>query len=193
MKKSALRMEFKARRNSFSTIEKQSFDLMLLQQIKNYPFNDINYLLSYYPIEKHNEPNTFLLSGYLKEQFPAMHICKPRINEAGLMDAVYVNKHTDFEKNKYDIPEPITDHLVEPEKIDVVFVPLLAFDTRGYRVGYGKGYYDKYLPKCNNNILKIGISYFQPVHNIEDTNEYDIPLNLCFTPFEVYEFKCNLS
>ena len=188
MKKKSLRKEFLQKRNSYSTIEKQSFDLMILQQLKNQSFPNLNYLLSYFPLEKHNEPNTFLFSGCLNEMNPELHICKPRINKEGLMDAIEINTETIYQKNEYDIHEPIEDTIISPWMIDVVFVPLLAFDVKGYRVDFGKGFYDKYLSLCNKNIVKIGFSYFPPVHIIEDTNEYDIPLTLCFTPFEVYEF-----
>ena len=189
MKKSWLRKEFKSGRNNLTLIERQSFDLMILQQLKSYPCSPFNYLLSYFPIEKHNEPNTFLFSGYFKNELPDLHICKPRINADGSMDAIETTENTAYQKNHYDIHEPDeAGTIISPDKIDVIFVPLLAFDTKGYRVGYGKGFYDKYLPLCNPDIVKIGFSYFPPVHNIEDTNEYDIPLTLCFTPSEVYEF-----
>ena len=188
MNKIYLRKEFLHKRNSYTTIEKKSFDSLLQKQLSKHTFPNLNYLLSYYPIEKHNEPNTFMFSVYLKEMNPAVHICKPRINADGSMNAVETNSETVYTKNRYEIPEPSEDKIVPPQKIDVVFVPLLAFDVKGYRVGYGKGFYDKYLSLCNKNIVKIGFSYFPPVHFIEDTNEYDVPLTLCFTPFEVYEF-----
>ena len=53
--------------------------------------------------------------------------------------------NTKIKKNQYNIPEPINGLEVPTKKIDVVFVPLLAFDKKGNRVGYGKGFYDKFL------------------------------------------------
>jgi 5-formyltetrahydrofolate cyclo-ligase len=75
-----------------------------------------------------------------------------------------------------------------PEEIDLVFVPLLCVDKKGNRVGYGKGYYDKFLKECRRDIIKIGFSYFEPVEKIDDVNRYDVKLNYCITPESFYSF-----
>jgi len=67
-------------------------------------------------------------------------------------------------------------------------VPLLAVDKKGYRVGYGKGFYDKFLPSCKKECLKIGFSYFEPVDEITDKDQFDVPLELCITPHNIYVF-----
>ena len=70
----------------------------------------------------------------------------------------------------------------------MVFVPLLAFDEKGNRVGYGKGFYDKFLAECKPEILKIGVSFFEPENIIPDVLNTDIQLDLCITPTKVYNF-----
>ena len=70
----------------------------------------------------------------------------------------------------------------------MVFVPLLTFDRDGYRIGYGKGFYDKYLAGCREDCIKAGFSYFEPIDSIEDLHEFDISLDLCITPQNVYVF-----
>jgi 5-formyltetrahydrofolate cyclo-ligase len=77
---------------------------------------------------------------------------------------------------------------IDPLEVDFIIMPLFAFDEKGYRVGYGKGYYDRFLKKCNDSCLKIGLSYFDAVDEIEDTDEFDVPLDLCVTPQQVYVF-----
>ena len=72
--------------------------------------------------------------------------------------------------------------------IEVVFVPLLSFDIEGNRVGYGSGFYDKFLKECDDNILKIGLSFFEPETRVEDTNASDIKLDYCITPQKVFSF-----
>ena len=92
--------------------------------------------------------------------------------------------------NQWNIPEPDpqTSKRIEPWQINVVLVPLLAFDQRGFRVGYGGGYYDRFLKECRDDVVKIGLSFFGPVEAITDTDLYDIPLNSCITPDQVYRF-----
>jgi 5-formyltetrahydrofolate cyclo-ligase len=96
--------------------------------------------------------------------------------------------NTKIKKNEYNIPEPVDGLEVPTKKIDVVFVPLLAFDKSGHRAGYGKGFYDKFLTKCKPETIKIGLSFFEAEDQIEDVFENDVKLDYCVTPNEVYEF-----
>ena len=94
-----------------------------------------------------------------------------------------------LELSKYDIPEPKGGKLISAQKIDFVIVPLLAFDTNGYRVGYGKGFYDRFLKQCNSTTLFIGLSLFDAVDHIDDVEPTDIPLHFCVTPNGLISFK----
>jgi len=69
-----------------------------------------------------------------------------------------------------------------------VLVPLLSFDKKGFRVGYGKGFYDRFLMQCKSDCIKIGLSYFDPIDVIDDADEFDVPLDFCITPQKVYVF-----
>ena len=71
----------------------------------------------------------------------------------------------------------------------MIFIPLVAYDLIGNRVGYGKGYYDRFLKSLNSNTLKIGLSLFEPVEEIIDINNYDISMDICVTPNSIYDFK----
>jgi 5-formyltetrahydrofolate cyclo-ligase len=104
------------------------------------------------------------------------------------MEAGLVEREGLFIKNRFNILEPISGAIIQPGQLDVIFVPLVAFDTRGYRVGYGKGYYDKYLSRCRPDTVKVGFSYFDAVEYIEDIDDFDVPLNFCITPQRIYEF-----
>jgi 5-formyltetrahydrofolate cyclo-ligase len=133
--------------------------------------------------------NTHLYTRYLEHIIPGLKVAFPVINFAALqMKAVLVDDDTEFVENEYGIPEPEAGEKIDEEEIDVVLVPLLAFDEQGYRVGYGKGFYDRFLKQCRADVITIGFSYFDAVTKINDTNEYDVPLNYCVTPHKVYEF-----
>jgi 5-formyltetrahydrofolate cyclo-ligase len=95
---------------------------------------------------------------------------------------------TKIKKNDYNIPEPIDGIEIPTSKIEVVFVPLLAFDKKGNRVGYGKGFYDRFLSECNPETIKIGLSFFDSEELIEDVFENDVKLDYCVTPNTVFSF-----
>ncbi len=100
------------------------------------------------------------------------------------------NDKTEFVTNRFGIeePNPATSQLVEIQTIDAVLVPLLTFDETGHRVGYGGGYYDRFLAQCRPDALKIGLSFFEPVEQIEDLNEWDVRLDICVTPDRIYRW-----
>ncbi|HKH63539.1 MAG TPA: 5-formyltetrahydrofolate cyclo-ligase, partial [Flavitalea sp.] len=104
------------------------------------------------------------------------------------MDAHLIEENKLFIKNKFNILEPLDGELIVPEVLDVIFVPLIAFNRNGFRVGYGRGFYDRYLPGCRSDVIKVGFSFFDAVDRIDDINEFDVPLNLCITPTCIYEF-----
>lgn len=70
----------------------------------------------------------------------------------------------------------------------MVLVPLLCIDREGYRVGYGKGFYDKFLARCRPDCKTVGLNYFPPVERIDDVAEHDIRLDHAVNPDEVYSF-----
>ena len=97
--------------------------------------------------------------------------------------------NTVIKKNKWNIPEPTGGIEIPEEKLDVVFIPLLAFDKTGHRIGYGKGFYDNFLQKCKPGVLKIGLSLFEAEDSIAEVFEHDVALDYCVTPKTVYQFK----
>ena len=104
------------------------------------------------------------------------------------MTAHLIDEDTVYTVNNWGITEPPAIAPLQPTDIDLIFVPMLICDVQGYRVGYGKGFYDRYLPQCRTDAVTIGFSYFDPIPLITDTHEFDVPLNYCITPNEVYEF-----
>ena len=141
----------------------------------------------YLPIEKFGEPNTKLIFERAWQEFPDLITTVPRIDFAtGELASVVYSSTCPVVQNKWGVNEPEGGTVVHPEAIDLAVVPLLCFDESGFRVGYGKGYYDRFLAKCRPNCLKIGMSFFPPVEKIEDTEEYDVPLDMFITPEEIY-------
>ena len=121
------------------------------------------------------------------ECFANHQICVPKvIDDKGRMEAVAWKMDMPLKANKWGILEPETNVFVSPKNIITIIVPLLCFDQRGHRVGYGKGYYDRFLARCSNSIKTIGISAFGAVENIEDITAQDQILDVVVTPKKVY-------
>jgi len=188
MTKKELRNLYREKRNTISSKEKLKLDYLLLIRFQELYFEDVNVLFTYWPKADTQEPNTHLFSGYLRHTIPSLQIVYPVTDLINCsMHAVLINEETVYHTNTYGLTEPKDGKTIEPENIDLVFVPLLVCDMHGHRVGYGKGFYDRYLAQCREDSIKIGFTYFEPVDKI-DSDVFDVPLNYCITPEKVYEF-----
>jgi 5-formyltetrahydrofolate cyclo-ligase len=105
------------------------------------------------------------------------------------MESYPLDETTELVLSPWGIPEPAAGEPVAPEAIDWIVVPLLACDRRGYRVGYGKGFYDRYLARCRPDVRKVGLSAFDPVPDIADAGPLDVRLDYCVTPGQVWDFS----
>jgi 5-formyltetrahydrofolate cyclo-ligase len=186
--KKELRLHYKNLRKELSIDAIEEKSLAIANEILQLPVWDKTYFHVFLPIEEQKEVNTeyilHLLSGKDKE----IVVSKSDF-ETRKMAHFLLTDNTRIKKNEYNIPEPVNGLPVLSETIEVVFVPLLAFDVFGNRIGYGKGFYDKFLAECKPETLKIGLSFFEAVNQIEDVFESDVRLDYCVTPEKIYDFK----
>lgn len=139
------------------------------------------------PIESKLEINTFPIIEFCLSQ--DIQVVVPVTNFSdNTMKSANFNFNTLLTAKKYNIPEPINPSIVNDEIIDFVITPLLAFDLNGFRVGYGKGFYDRFFNLINPKSYKVGLSLFDPIIEIKDVNEHDICLTHCITSHEIYTF-----
>lgn len=189
MLKKEARALFREKRFTVSPSDKQKWDDLLLIQFQTIELPFVDCVLSFYPIEQYNEVNAFLITDFLHFRNPHLRICYPKTNPRDYtMQAIVCNADSIFEANAFNVPEPLDTETADPTSIDLVIVPLLAFDRSGNRVGYGKGYFDRYLKECRDDCIKVGLSYFGPLDAIDDANEFDVPLDFCITPQRIYVF-----
>ena len=189
MTKPEIRKIYKERRLSLTEPERAKLDDLLLIRFQQIALPPVSVLLSFWPIAQKGEFNTLPCSDFLEFRMPGLQVAYPKADLlTGGMNAIAVNEATVFEENKYGITEPSSGDILSPGQLDLIFVPLLAFDTRGNRVGYGKGFYDRYLKDCCETCIRIGFSYFDPVDRISDAADFDVPLSLGITPKSIYEF-----
>ncbi|MEL1241270.1 5-formyltetrahydrofolate cyclo-ligase [Flavobacterium flavipallidum] len=188
MLKKELRFKYKSLRKQLSEIDIEEMSLAICNQLLQLNIWDKNYFHIFLPIVEHQEVDTELILHLLSGKDKNILISKSHF-ETREMTHYLLTDGTKIKKNEYNIPEPVDGIEVPSSKIEVVFVPLLAFDQKGNRVGYGKGFYDKFLSECQSNTIKIGLSFFEAEDEIEDVFENDIRLDYCVTPKTIYQFN----
>lgn len=186
MLKSDLRKYYLQVRKQLSD-EKIAADSLAISKVffQEIDLSSIKTIHVFLPIATQNEIDTFLIINELQSKFPQINIAIPRSNPRTFeMESYLFTENTILEKNQWNIlePKPETSQIVLPTEIDLVLIPLLVFDKSGNRVGYGKGFYDRFLSDTRPNTLKIGLSIFPSIEVISDVSEFDIPLDMCICP-----------
>ncbi len=187
MTKKELRIKYKALRNQISENDLEEMSLAIANKALTLPIWEKTYFHIFLPITEQKEVNTELILHLLSGKDKEIIISKSDFKTLN-MTHFLLTDNTKIKKNEYNIPEPVDGLEVSTHKINVVFVPLLAFDKTGNRVGYGKGFYDKFLSECNPETIKIGLSFFEAEELIEDVFINDLKLDYCVTPSRIYEF-----
>lgn len=189
MTKSELRIIYKEKRRKLSLQKIDKYNDLILINFQKLRLPPIHCVHTYLASLKLVEVDTCNLIRYLQFKNPEIKIAVPKVDHHA--HSLY---HFEYEENiqlmpnHYGINEPMEGKRIMPEQLDVVLVPLLAFDKKGFRVGYGKGFYDKFLADCRIDVISIGLSYFDPVDEITDINDHDLPLNYCVTPTRLISF-----
>lgn len=190
MDKKQLRTYYKKLRNLLTSEEKEQKSLAIANRLLLLNIWDKTYFHLFLTIDELNEINTEYILQILMGKDKEIVISKTIFEERKMVHFL-LTENTKIKKNEFNIPEPLGGIEVPSNKIDVVFIPLLAFDKKGNRVGYGKGFYDNFLNECNTDVLKIGLSFFEPEEKFDEVFETDIPLDFCVTPNEIYNFYNN--
>lgn len=187
MTKAEIRKLYKTKRQALSLLEIEEKSIAIANQLLKLNIWQYTYFHLFLTISKQKEINTDFLMHVLLGKDKQILISQSNFSDSSLKNYLLTDS-TPIKENKFGIPEPQEGLEVAVEKIDVVFVPLLAFDRKGHRVGYGKGFYDRFLKNCREDVVKIGLSFFEPEELI-NANENDVALNYCITPDRVFKFS----
>ena len=191
MSKQDLRKKYLQKRKALTETEVEDFSRKIHDWFfRSIPVHTYAIIHTFLPIKRNNEIDTYLIINTLQKDFTT-DIVIPRSYEDGTMSHSLLTKDTVFEENKWEIsePSPVGGLQSSVFNIDLVLIPLLCFDKKGYRVGYGKGYYDRFLAECRPDVMKIGLSIFEPIDKIIDVTEFDIKMNYCITPNKIWSFS----
>ncbi len=190
MNKSELRKLYSEKRKQYTEEELQWKSMQIsMRFFAHFKPEEHQCIHIFLPIRGQNEIDTWPIIQRLSKNYPSLQLTIPKADLQTLQIESYlyypgIPLHT----NTWGVPEPENGQVVVPSAIDVIVLPLLTFDKQGYRVGYGKGFYDRYLARCRGDVLKIGVSLNDPVEQITDINTYDVRMNYCITPGKVWDF-----
>lgn len=187
MEKKRLRKKYKELRENLSeeSIDKKSIDIA--NKMLELDIWDHKYYHLFLPIVKQKEVDTSYILHILQGKDKNVLVSKSDF-VSNTMRHYLLTDATRFVTNEYGIPEPEDGIEIDQEKIDVVFIPLLAYDKKGNRIGYGKGFYDRFLSKCKEGVIKVGVSFFEAETEEISVGNTDIPLDYCISDTEIYTF-----
>ena len=155
---------------------------MVIENLFNHGSLGSYYTLhTYLAVVEKKETDTWPILDRLKRESPHVKIVVPKMVGSELEHYYYEGLHQ-LDQNQFGIFEPTHGTPVDVERIDAVIVPLLVADKLGNRLGYGRGFYDRFLSQCSPQCKKIGLSLFNLEEKIP-TEEWDVKLDLLITPF----------
>lgn len=186
MLKKELRLDYLRLRNQVTENGLTEASRRIAQNCLQLPIWDKAVFHVFLSIVEKREVDTAFLIALLRER--GKQVAVPKMGPKGGLAHFLFTEDTRLSPNPWGIPEPVGGSPVPPESIDVVFVPLLAFDPTGNRVGYGGGYYDRFLKLCREDVLTVGLSLFGPVPEITDLHPGDVPLSYVVCPDRAYAF-----
>jgi 5-formyltetrahydrofolate cyclo-ligase len=187
--KNELRRQYSTLRMQLSLPEQHRLTAAMAGHFMQLPLPVVQHVLSYRAMPQRHEVSMQCFEALLLEEQPHAVLCYPQANFAtGAMEAVAANAVLEWTEVSFGLVQPGAGEVVPPQQLQLVFVPLLAFDQKGYRLGYGKGFYDKYLARCSPRVLKVGFSWFDAVDTLPDIHAFDLPLDYCITPDRLYVF-----
>jgi 5-formyltetrahydrofolate cyclo-ligase len=187
MTKQELRKEYLERRRALTDTEVQESSLQIANKALELDIWNFSNYHVFLPIQKQKEINTEYLLHILQGKDKNIVVSKSNFEDIS-MSHYLLTDQTKLTSNSHGIPEPDQKGIpIDEKNIDVVFVPLLIADRFGNRVGYGKGFYDRFLKKCRPDVIKIGLSFFKPLEFKIDMHANDVSLNYILYGEEVID------
>lgn len=186
--KTELRQEYRQLRKQLSGAEVNDLSQKIAKQVEIWLDGQESLMQFhlFFPIAKFNEVNTFYLQQLLEQRGKTLYTSQVN-REEDRLDTLLLPSEAAFFLDEWGIPVPQESLRVPTTKIQVVFVPLLAYDSSGHRLGFGKGFYDKFLSSLEQSVIKVGLSFF-PAEDAIPTEPHDVPLDYCITPDRIRAF-----
>lgn len=186
MNKKELRQKYKQMRSLLSAEEINIKSHAIANQLLTMDIWQYENYHIFLPIKNQKEVNTEYILHILQGKDKNIILSKSNFEDFS-MQSYLLTDNTKLKINHWGIPEPENGIVIDPKTIDVVFTPLLAFDQLGNRIGYGKGFYDRFLTIVEPKKI-IGLSFFKPEKTNFNISNDDIRLTNCVLHDETYDF-----
>ncbi len=185
--KAEIRKEFLLKRKSLTPAQVADYSQQVFSQFQRFfQTNQVSTVHTFLTIKKYNELDTWPIIEFLQSQNVKIVVSKSDFKDHTLHH-YQLEKTTVLVENSWGIPEPKEAEPVSTKSIEMVLVPLVAIDQLGFRIGYGKGFYDKFLAECPSKLLKVGLSLFPAIENIYP-NTFDVKMDHCILPDKILNF-----
>ncbi len=171
MDKKIIRKQVLAKRKALTLAQINDYSLLICDQLRTYLKGNIALYHAYGSEVK------------LDSLFNDYEFALPKVIDDTTI-AFYMNTN-EYIEGSFKIKEPLSKQLVLPKDIDVMVIPLVAFDDKLNRMGHGKGYYDRYLKQTN--CLKIGVGFECQKVDALPCEDHDIPLDIIISEKHIYK------
>ena len=189
MYKQGLRAMFLEKRKTLSQEERalrsKKDCAQAIQLIQNSNYKKIHLFL---PIERNKEVDTKAIYLFLKAS-SEYEVILPKVDYVtNQLVHIQLTDKSELVKARFGILEPNVGIITAPSQMDCIFVPLISFDRIGNRIGYGGGYYDRFLKDISSSAIKIGLAITPPLDSIPYSETYDVQLDQCISHHGLYTF-----
>lgn len=187
MTKKELRAKAKQFRETITPTILEKESVRMANQLIKLPIWEKQHFHVFLSIEHLKEVDTEPILALLMGKNKSIYVSKTNL-DTYQMTPVVLDETTRIELNPWGIPEPVNGQEVDPIILDVILIPMVGFDLQGNRVGYGKGFYDRFLERTRPEALKIGLCWLPPVERIKDISPRDIKMEGVVTPEGEWRF-----
>lgn len=183
-----VRRKYKLMRTRLGIQEREELSDRVSRRVAEYLLEKpyLHHVHVFLPISHLNEIDTLPLIEILHRKNKTVYTSVSNL-ETKEMTTVQLIRNQGLSLGKYGIPVPSIKQSADESLIQLVLIPLLAYDLTGHRLGYGMGFYDRFLSRLSGEVVKAGLSFFPPEDQIP-TEPHDVLLDLCINPEETIVF-----